>query len=204
MDKEQSNRSFWERFAFLYSPFMRRNRKQYIATYGRCQKYLKGLSVLEIACGTGQYTSLLAGDAARIEATDFSAKMVERARKKVRAENVNFAVRDGTDLPYADGSFDGVFIANALHIMPDPARALSEISRVLKAGGMLFAPTFVYDGVRDGRKMRIAEKFGFRTFHKWKSDGFSSFVSSTGFEISECEVVAGKLLPECVLIAVKR
>jgi ubiquinone/menaquinone biosynthesis C-methylase UbiE len=49
-------------------------------------------------------------------------------------------VADATALPYADDSFDAVLIANALHVMPEPEKALREIDRALRLGGILIAP----------------------------------------------------------------
>ena len=57
-----------------------------------------------------------------------------------RGGGLRFSVEDATSLPYADETFDAVLIANALHIMPRPEKALAEIYRVLKfPGGQLFA-----------------------------------------------------------------
>ena len=47
-------------------------------------------------------------------------------------------------LPYADKSFDVVIVSNALHIVPQPEKALAEIRRVLKDDGVLIAPTFTH------------------------------------------------------------
>ena len=49
----------------------------------------------------------------------------------------------GSLLLALDGSFDAVIISNALHIIPDPEKTLSEIDRVLRPGGVLIAPNFV-------------------------------------------------------------
>ena len=49
-------------------------------------------------------------------------------------------------LPYADKSFDVVIVSNALHIVPQPEKALQEIKRVLKEDGVLIAPTFTHAG----------------------------------------------------------
>lgn len=46
-------------------------------------------------------------------------------------KSLSFEVADAINLPYADGSFDVVIIANALHVMENPEQALSEINRVL-------------------------------------------------------------------------
>ena len=47
-------------------------------------------------------------------------------------------------LPYADKSFDVVIVSNALHIVPQPEKALAEIHRILRDDGVLIAPTFTH------------------------------------------------------------
>ena len=56
--------------------------------------------------------------------------MIEAAKKKKAAGNVRFSIEDAAALSFEDSSFDTVIISNALHIIPDPAKALSNISRV--------------------------------------------------------------------------
>ena len=77
--------------------------------------------------------------------------MLKVAKKDKRWEQMknqniklDFAQADATALPYSASQFDVVLIANALHIMPNPTAALREISRVLKPGGILIAPTYVH------------------------------------------------------------
>ncbi len=202
MDK--SNKSFWERVAFIYTGFMKRNSMAYDELCLRIQKHLTQTdSILELACGTGQLTYRLAKAVKMWTATDFSAKMVEEAKKQGKGTNIKFEVADATALIYEDEFFDVVVIANALHIMPDPDKALSEISRVLKQGGLLIAPTFVYDGNYNKRLIWIMEKVGFHTFHKWKSGELKDFVSSHGFIVQSSEVVKAKPLGECMIIGRK-
>ena len=69
-----------------------------------------------------------------------------------------------------DEIFDVVVIANALHIMPQPEKALNEIHRVLKKDGILFAPTFVYERGYPKLPIWLMEKAGFKTYHKWQSE----------------------------------
>ena len=64
--------------------------------------------------------------------------MIEKAKKNYNSTKLHFSVQDARTLPYADQSFDVVIIANALHIMPEPEKALSEIKRVLKDDGDVY------------------------------------------------------------------
>ena len=79
----------------------------------------------------GRYDAFLARDAAAYE------RMVHL---------MHHAVQDMFNLPYADKSFDVVIVSNALHIVPEPEKALREIRRVLRDDGVLIAPTFTHLG----------------------------------------------------------
>lgn len=91
----------------------------------------------------------MAGKSGSWEATDYSENMIKEAEKRNQGEHkceqLRFCVQDATNLTYEDEKFNVVVIANALHIMPQPEKALKEIHRVLKKDGILFAPTFVYE-----------------------------------------------------------
>ncbi|MFT8351372.1 class I SAM-dependent methyltransferase [Clostridium saccharoperbutylacetonicum] len=202
MDKEFTNKKFWEKVAKLYTPIHeRKNAKLYKDLCEVISKLLdKNMQVLELACGTGQLTFPLCKKVASWEATDFSKKMIEEAKARAANLPVTFTVQDATNLSYEDGKFDTVIIANALHIMPNPDKALMEIRRVLKRGGLLIAPTFVYDGKINKLRIWLMERIGFHTFHKWKSDEYVEFVSKRGFDIIDSSVIGGEMLPECVLI----
>ena len=202
MGKEITNKKFWEKAAKLYTPMHeRRNTQLYRELCKIISKSLdKDMQVLELACGTGQLTFPLCKKVAGWEATDFSEKMIEQAKARASDLPVTFTVQDATNLPYEDGKFDTVVIANALHIMPNPKKALTEIRRVLKIGGLLIAPTFVYDGRINKIRIWLMELIGFHTFHKWKPDEYVEFVCKQGFDIIASSVIAGEMLPVCILI----
>ena len=147
------NKQFWERFSRHYSGFMRRSQ----ATYQQICKAMRppflkrDMDVLELACGTGQLSVPLSPCVRSWEATDFSAEMIRQAKKQVHSSRLHFSVQDATKLPYGPESFDAVVISNALHVMPHPEKALAEAWRVLKPGGWLFAPTFVWGKSRSAR-----------------------------------------------------
>lgn len=103
----------------------------YDAICTHCLPYLTPeMEVLELACGSGQFSFRLAERVRQWTATDFSEKMVLEAQKRSGPQSLTFEMQDATNLPYPAESFDAVLIANALHIMPSPDRALEEIHRV--------------------------------------------------------------------------
>jgi len=201
------NKKFWQRFAKLYSPFMEKGNGE---LYERISKEIaprltSDMRVLELACGSGQLSFRLASKVNRWEATDFSENMIAEAKKKQGPKELSFSVQDATALPYANESFDAVVIANALHIMPYPEKAMAEIRRVLKKDGILFAPTFIHgEGVGHNIRIKIMNIGGFKTFHDWDAAAFTEYIHSYGFDIEVNSVMGSTLTPLCCLIARKQ
>nr|WP_326185535.1 class I SAM-dependent methyltransferase [uncultured Oscillibacter sp.] len=200
------NRAFWQRFSRLYGPLMGRDAGLYDDICARVRPQLsREMNVLELACGTGQLSFPLSSQVRLWEATDFSPNMIREAKRRPGSCRLRFSVQDATCLPYGDGTFDAVVIANALHIMPRPELALAEIRRVLKPDGLLFAPTFVHGagrGLRAGL-MRLSRLAGFRTYHRWDAAGFADFVAGHGFQVTDRPLLKGFLVPLCCLAARK-
>ena len=80
-----------------------------------------GSRVLEVGCGTGKLTELLAGRGLVVDAVDPGLNMVEVARKRVdETDRVRFHIGRFEELPLEDGLFDAAFSATAFHwIEPD-------------------------------------------------------------------------------------
>ena len=98
-------------------------------------------SLLEVPVGTGVLTMPLYASLpqAKITCLDYSADMMENAKKRAKAlglANVTFVQGDVGALPFADESFDLVLSLNGFHAFPDKDRAFSETCRVLKPGGV--------------------------------------------------------------------
>lgn len=105
-----------------------------------------GGDVLEVGCGTGLLWSIgwnsPTSDFA-LTLTDLSPGMVYETVPvvKERISSVDGLAADAQDLPFADGSFDVVIANQMLYHVPDPARAVREMARVLRRGGVLMAST---------------------------------------------------------------
>ena len=121
--KEQKN--FWDKNAGRYDRFMRKDRAAYEEMYTLIRPVVKAKTVLELATGTGLIAKHIVNAAAHIEATDASAEMIAEAKRDNRSAKLHFSVQDMFRLPYADKSFDVVIVSNALHIVPQPEKALA-------------------------------------------------------------------------------
>jgi SAM-dependent methyltransferase len=101
----------------------------------------EGDTVLELAAGTGETSFMLAdrvGASGKVISSDFAAAMVDAARRRgeeLGIDNVEFRVLDAEAMELADDSVDGVLCRFGYMLMADPAKALGETRRVLRAGG---------------------------------------------------------------------
>ncbi len=102
-----------------------------------------GQTILELAAGTGETgfaAAAAVGDEGRLISTDFSSEMIETARRgaaELGLRNCEFRVMDAEHMDLADDSVDGVLCRWGYMLMGDPAAALAETGRVLRAGGRL-------------------------------------------------------------------
>jgi ubiquinone/menaquinone biosynthesis C-methylase UbiE/DNA-binding transcriptional ArsR family regulator len=94
------------------------------------------LTVGDLGCGTGQVSELIAPHVSKVLAVDGSTDMVQAARKRLKGlQQVEVRRGDMEALPIDDGTLDVAVVALVLHHVPEPARALAEMNRVLKGGG---------------------------------------------------------------------
>jgi ubiquinone/menaquinone biosynthesis C-methylase UbiE len=116
-------------------------------------------SVLEIGCGTGKNTVFLAQIASTIQAVDFSAGMIEKAKQKVRAENVQFSMMDITQpWKFEDAAFDLIICNLVLEHIEDLSFVFSEAARTLRSRGNFFVNELHPFRQYDGKKARFTRK----------------------------------------------
>lgn len=199
--KEKKN--FWDRNARIYNRFMRKDHAAYETMYALIRPVVKTKTVLELATGTGLIAKHIVNAAAHIEATDASAEMISEAKRDNRSAKLHFSVQDMFCLPYADGSFDAVIVSNALHIVPQPEKALREIRRVLKDDGVLIAPTFTHAGNSFSGKVRafFMKLAGFPLHSRWTSEEYLTFLQQNGWTVRKSVVLKASFpltYTECV------
>ena len=184
-------KSFWDQNAQIYDRFMRRDASAYEQMYALMQPAVRHKTVLELATGTGLIAKHIINSADMIEATDASEAMIAEARRENQSAKLHFSVQDMFHLPYADRSFDVAIVSNALHIVPHPEEALREIGRVLKADGVLIAPTFTHaENSISGKIRAFAMKIaGFPLHTRWTSDAYIAFLRRNGWRIRKCAVL---------------
>ena len=196
-------KTFWDRTAKSYDHFMKKDHKAYKQMYSLIYPVVRHKQVLELATGTGLIAKHIVRSADHIEATDASQEMIEQAKQGVKSTKLYFSVQDMFHLPYADQSFDVVIVANALHIVPEPEKALSEIRRVLKDDGVLVAPTFTHaDNAFFGKVKAFFMKLaGFPLHSKWTSHEYLVFLRENGWTVQKSTVLKASFpltYAECV------
>jgi ubiquinone/menaquinone biosynthesis C-methylase UbiE len=93
---------------------------------------------VDLACGPGTLALRFARHVRWVCGLDLTPVILNRARHSADLaglRNLEFALADAQALPFADGSFDIAVTSYSLHHMPDPARAIAEMARVVRRGG---------------------------------------------------------------------
>ena len=196
----QEHKNFWEKNAGRYDRFMRKDRAAYDEMYELIRPVVRHKTVLELATGTGLIAKHIVNAAAHIEATDASAEMIAEAKRDTRSAKLHFSVQDMFRLPYANQL---VIVSNALHIVPQPEKAMQEIKRVLKDDGVLIAPTFTHAGNSFSGMVRafFMKMAGFPLRSKWTSAEYLHFLSQNGWTVRKSAVLKASFpltYAECV------
>ena len=154
---------------------------------------------LEVGCGNGTYSKLLIREAKHLTATDFSDEMVAATEKRLKGvENISVEKANCFSLAYPDSSFDTVFMANLLHIIPEPEKAIAEGKRVLKTNGRLIVISFTTEGMTFFSKLEMVYRY-LKTYgkpsptaQKLTMQKARDMLNSCGFKIEEAKLIGDK------------
>jgi SAM-dependent methyltransferase len=115
-----------------------------------------GMTVLDVACGTGNATLPAARNGARTTGLDFAPGLLEIARERAADAmlEIDFVEGDAQALPFGDASFDRVVSTFGHMFAPDHRRTADEMTRVLKPGGVIAVACWIPEGAI-GRMFRV-------------------------------------------------
>ena len=96
-----------------------------------------GLRWVDVGCGNGAFTQLLIERCAvrEVQGVDPSEEQLAFARTRLARAPATFRQGDAMALPYADASFDAAVMALVIFFVPEPARGVAEMARVIRPGG---------------------------------------------------------------------
>lgn len=133
--------NFVARGPAAYDSYMGRWSKRLASDFLEFAGLVEGAAVLDVGCGTGSLTFEIAARriAASIDALDYEFEFVEAVNTRKGTASINVRQGDAMALPYESAQFDMALSLLVLHFVPDAVRAISEMVRVVKPGGVVAA-----------------------------------------------------------------
>ena len=199
---------FWDSVAGVYDVFVN-------VINGKTHKALRrivadciepGDTVLECACGTGLLSTVIAEKCRHLTATDFAPKMLQRAERNCAAfDNVLFRQANILSLDFPDDTFDKVVAGNVIHLLDEPMKALNELNRVCKAGGMLIIPTYM-NKTQQGETSNFASvvgKAGADFKRQFTVESYRQFFLDAGYDNVKITLADGRI-PCAVAVMTKK
>ncbi|MFC1915662.1 class I SAM-dependent methyltransferase [Chloroflexota bacterium] len=193
---------YWSRFANTFD-----ENQRYIVGGAVQQAIMERLSgesdlgeLIELGCGAGFYTKVLATNASHVMATDLSDEMLAIARTQLKdLQNVTVEKADCGNTACPDGRFSSVFMANLIHVIENSSIVLQESYRILNEGGLLLIVSYTSYGMKWFEKIKMGIRF-LRTFGKplavfrsLSPDELCSLVESAGFKVEEVQLMGNKI-----------
>jgi ubiquinone/menaquinone biosynthesis C-methylase UbiE len=156
---------------------------------------IAGKALLDVGCGDGALAAEIARRGADVTGLDPDPAMLAAARRRAENANVQLRLVEGKaeSLPFPDAAFDCVLAVTALCFIPDAERAMAEMARALKPGGLLIIGELSSRSLWTAyRRMR-----GWLGHPRWRMARFRSpgelrrLVSQAGVDVARC---AGPLI----------
>ncbi len=149
----------------------------------------KGSKVADLGTGNGRMLPGLRARASEVIAVDASPVLLEQARRRVAGadlDGVDLRLGDLEHLPLKDGEVDTVVANMVLHHVPEPARAMHEIRRVLRPGGTVLLGDFLPHDQEWMRERMADQWLGF------EPPELTHWLEAAGFEDVSLQSISGK------------
>lgn len=146
-----------------------------------------GMRYLDIGCSTALYGRLVkkAAPESEVVALDFSRQMLQEARLKSEADEVDLYLlrADARNLPFFGATFDGLMMGGTLNELTDPLKVLYEARRVIKKDGVFFMMHLLKADAWYARLLQDSAGFGGLTF--WTVAESNQMFERAGFSVQE-------------------
>lgn len=208
MKKKNDNR-FWDSFAGKYDRFIA---KYAIETYAKSLRLVKQelsnySKVLEIGTVTGLISFAIVDMVKSITAIDYAPEMIKVANAKLdesNFSNIEFKVNSATNIEQPDKSFNVIIASNVFHLLPEPKKALQEITRLLADDGKVILPTYCHGQNLKARFISaIMSLTGFKASNNLSLKQFRKFVEQEDLKIIKEEIIKDKI-PLSFIVALKK
>lgn len=166
----------------------------------------EGDTVLDLGSGAGNdcfVARAATGPEGKVIGVDFTPEMIRRARlnaEKLGFNNVEFRQGDIEDLPVSDNSVDVVVSNCVLNLVPDKARVIAEISRVLRPGGHFSISDIVLVGDLPDALRQSAELYAGCVSGAIQQDEYLGLIREAGFQNLQIQQVKPILIPDHILL----
>jgi ArsR family transcriptional regulator len=158
--------------------------KSWKSTAEALLRLMPPMVIADLGAGDGNFSLLLAQNAAKVIAVDSSAKMIEFARDhRHHVKNIDFRLGDMEELPIDDESVDLVFFSQSLHHALHPQHALAEAARILRPGGRIAILDLAKHRFEEAREMYADEWLGF------SESELESMLDRAGFAKTQTSIV---------------
>ncbi len=196
---------FWDKTAGVYDIAELMNRKVWCKMEELTERLIqKEAKVLDCAAGTGNLTFAAAKKAESVLCTDLSQNMQRTAKAKAKAmgiTNVSFGRKNIFHLEEEDESYDAVIAGNVLHLLTNPQRAVEELWRVTKKGGIILLPTFATKG-KGSILLKAYKLAGFKPEREYTPKELAETLKGYGLGTVKARVIDG-WVPCCYAVIYK-
>lgn len=155
--------------------------------------------VVEFGCGTGYFTVAIAEKSTNVLATDLSDNLLEAAKDRLRDHpEVSVQKEDCMGSSLLPESCNSVFMANLIHVLETPAKALEESRRILRIGAQIVIVTFTGHGMSLWQKIKMGMRFA-KTWgkppsntHSYSLEDIESLLQQTGFVVEKSKLIGNR------------